>query len=236
MFLIFIDKIVGILCAFRILKNTPYNSGKLNIGYIMKFKMLKAAFVGLILTVSGLANAALIPFVINQTFSQGSATSDIAEVSVSLGGAGAFTVDPGFSNFYFDFVFPGAGTFSTISTAIEGYFFLNSYQIGETVGAANFGSNVSDSGDWDTILVFNQTAGVWGSDHSGYLGFLTSDSLYGWISYNFTRESDLSTISFLSGAYNDVANADARISVPEPSTLVILALGLIGLGARRFKK
>lgn len=195
------------------------------------------AGVGLLLS-SSFANAGIISFDINQTFSQGSG-ADLPTTSVSIGGAGSFEVDPGGSSAYFDFRFPGAGTFSTTSQQASGYYFLRSYAGGESVGAANFGSHLSVNNDWDTILVGGSTAGVWGATHNGFLGFLTDSSLYGWIKYEFTRST--STLRLLDGAYNDVANADiiaggTSVSVPEPTSIALLGLGALGIALSRRKK
>lgn len=200
---------------------------------------MKNIIVGLSLLLSScLASAGIINFDINQSFSQGNGTSDLSPTSVSLGAAGTFIVDPGASSNYFDFVFSGTGTFSTINTQLGSYYFLDSYVLGETVGAGNFGMQVSSGGDWDTILVSNQTAGVWNTTHSGYVGFKTDANLFGWIGYDYTRSAGTSTINFLSGAYNDIANADIVISgaiVPEPESIALLGLSLLGFGLLRRK-
>lgn len=203
----------------------------------MKFKVWKLGITTLLLLGSAFSYATTIPFSINQTYSQG-AGGDLAETAISLGGAGSFFLDPGSSGDYFDFRRPGGGTFSTINTQIGGYYFLDSYALGETIGISNFGNHVSTGDDWDTILVNLSTAGVWGATHSGYLGFNTGAGLFGWIEYDFIKSGALSTIEFLDGAYNDVARADiiAGQAVPVPTTLALFGIGLAGLGLARRKK
>lgn len=184
---------------------------------------------------AGISSASVVNFSITGTYTQGG-VADLPETTIGLGGAGSFVLDPGFSGDYFDFKRPGGGTFSTIATQIGGYNFLRSYSAGDTIGAATFGSHTSVVDDWDTILVNGQTAGVWGTTHSGYLGFQTLAGNFGWVQYDFSRSGSQSTISFLNGAYDDVAGASIMTTaVPEPEAyaLMLAGLGLIGITRRR---
>lgn len=189
------------------------------------------------------AQAAVIQFEINRTWSQGVGTSDIPATNVSLGGAGHFVLDPGFSDAYFDFTFNGPGRFSTnANEVIEGYYFLRSYGEGEFIGPDNFGNNTSTEG-WDTILVDNRTAGVWGESHDGFMGFRTNENIYGYIAYTLIRQSGQSILTLLDGAYQSQAGVgiftpNSVSEVPLPAAVWLFASGLLGLAGfkRRQRK
>lgn len=201
-------------------------------------KTLLAAAAALLTTFTA-ANAAVMGFANTGGGTQGGGTSDLTAAAQSLGGAGGFTLDPGFSGRYFDFTFSGSGTFSTTADQISGYYFLRSFAAGDTIGAGTFTSHTSVLGDWDTILVNDQTAGVWGASHSGFLGFLGDAGHYGYLAYDFTRSGLLSTISFNNGAYESVAGQSITIpsAVPLPATGLLLVGALGGIaGLRRRKK
>lgn len=189
---------------------------------------------------AGLAGAGVVPFSITGTYSQGASSGDLGAPTISLGGAGSFVLDPGASGAYFDFKRPGGGTFSTINTQIEGYYFLRSYSSGDVIGAGNFGSHVSAVDDWDTILVNNATAGAWGASHAGYLGFNTAANHYGWVQYNYTRSGSTSTLQFLGGAYSNVAGADiaagSTSSIPEPMSLGLVGAALVAASLVRRRR
>lgn len=189
---------------------------------------------------AAVAGAGVVPFSITGTYSQGGGSGDISTTTIGLGGAGSFVLDPGSSGTYFDFRRPGGGTFSTINTQIEGYYFLRSYSAGQVIGTGNFGSHVSAVDDWDTILVSNATAGAWGASHAGYLGFTTATNNYGWVQYNFTRSGSVSTLQFLSGAYSDVAGADitagSTSSIPEPMSLGLVGAALVAASVVRRRR
>ena len=187
------------------------------------------------------AQATVMQFDINETWSQGIGTNNIGGVNVSLGGAGHFVLDPGASSRYFDFTFNGSGSFSTnADERINGYYFLRSYGEGEFIGSDNFGDN---GGGWDTILVNNQTAGVWGESHEGFMGFRTNENLYGYIAYTLVRQSGLSTLTLLDGAYQSQAGVGiftpgAVSEIPLPAAVWLFASGLLGLAGfkRRQRK
>ncbi len=205
----------------------------------MKNKPLIGLAIGaLMILQSASAVAATVAFGINKAYTQGVGVTDLPTTSISLGGAGNFNLDPGGSGNYFDFQFQNTGTFSTINTQIGGYYFLRSYAAGEIIGASNFGVNESAVNDWDTILVNGATAGVWGSSHRGYLGFVSDSNLYGWILYSFTKTATTSTLSLLNGAYNDLVNANiiAGNAVPVPGAVWLFGSGIAGLISMRKRK
>jgi hypothetical protein len=162
--------------------------------------------------------------------------------TIGLGGLGSFQLDPGGGNQFFDFAKPGGGTFSTIDSSYDGYYFLRSYTAGTIISTKNFGFNISNifagESDWDSILVAGFTAGAWTSSHNGYLGFRTAAGNFGYIEYDYTRLSSVSTITFLSGAYESVANVGITTPgtyVPEPTSTALFGLGLLGFAVSRRK-
>lgn len=200
-------------------------------------KHLRTLAAATALIATGTASAGVVGFAINGSYSQGVGMSDTYD-TISLGGAGSFILDPGSSSAYFDFQRPGGGTFSTIGTQLFGYYFLRSYGAGDLIGSGTFGDHASVASDWDSILVENQTGGAWSASHEAFLGFRTAAGNYGYIEYDFTRVNSVSTISFLSGAYESTAGVAIQTpgaaDVPEPASIALLGLGVLGfLGARR---
>jgi hypothetical protein len=216
---------------------------------------LCAAGAGLSL-VASLAGAAVVPFAISGTYEQGTGIADIPVTVIGLGGAGSFRLDPGALGDAFDFDRTDGGFFSTSLLEVNGQLFLRSYTAGEVIGFGNFGFAYGPGlvGYSYTILGTGSVAGIagiaerpWSQSHDGYLGIATalSNARYGWIEYSFRRSQipNLSTITFLRGAYSDVAEEavtagfpPTAAAVPIPTTIALLGLGLVGIGAARRKQ
>ena len=203
------------------------------------------AYVVMLFTISGQLQAGVINFAINQGWTQGGNSTDQPIVTIDLPGTDDFQVDPGFSGRYLDVSFKengGGGTFSTINTQIDGYYFLRNYSVGEIVGLGNFGDHASPVNDWDSILVNDQTVGGWGASHNGALGFRTDAGQFGYINYSFARVGLLSTLNLRDGSYETISGQNITVvgvaAVPEPSALSIWCIaGLsVGVVARRKKR
>jgi len=196
----------------------------------MKFKFLKAAVVGAVLSVSGFANSALVLLVDLTVEDQLtiSATSGLSLATVS----GSDTV--GFS--LMDLL--GSSGFS--DTLVSG-----------SLTSANQTSNgspiLSNSGGSNNLNVWGITDDPFMTFTAGSLAFsgqvmtnvdaatyanllagqISGDVLAPFDNFIVTDESQASLI----GTWERVVQ-----DVPEPSTLAIFALGLMGLASRRFMK
>lgn len=200
----------------------------------MKFKMLKAAFVGLALTLGGFANAGLITTGFN-------------------GQTGCVNC----GNFFDVSVFASDITFESLEVNIE----VGLTDILVYLKSGTYTGFESDSSSW-TLMSTSSVSGL-GQGFSTFVDItnftLSANSNYG---IYIMQESGA---VFYDGIGQTISNSDLQLSlgtsginyfsttlynprswngtinytvsdVPEPSTLAILALGLIGLGARRFKK
>ena len=180
----------------------------------MKFKMLKATFAAMVLMASGFANAALIYSDETPITASGQSFSD------------SVTLSELYENVVLNFVakgdFGSNSVVETISFSIDGVNLLvwtwDTPGITVVSNVVNFDVTLSGTISISQLL--------WST--------LASDDVLNFVWQNsravnpYPTEGGSDFVSFsLTG---DV------VETPEPSTLAILAIGLIGLGARRFKK
>lgn len=187
-------------------------------GILMNIKFLKMAFVGLVLTVSGFANAT--PIALNY---------DVSDI-----GGGLF-------NYEFSLVLDNND---------------NSWAAGQGWGWFIFGDSTNSPSPLTNFVgdTSDLPIGPWSSftySSGGHNGPTLGSPLNYWIpaaigevlNWSGTSTANLAqgellftTLMTQNGAVAanfDVAN---KVNVPEPSTLAILALGLIGLASRRFMR
>ena len=219
----------------------------------MNIKMLKAAAAGLILSTSTFANAGLIAFTdeaswlaavgsvdgtidfndISSDTSINESTYEYDFFNISESGAGSFRLD----------TMPGN---SSSGTGIDNTTFLS--MVGATSGSSNmsitfdvslealaFDTYNYDCGNDNSNIAINGVSlgatPTSGGCPSGTLGF------FGVIA---TGGSVISSLNFLpvrtSGTYNGFDNFQYSTSIPEPTTVAIFGLALMGLASRRFKR
>ena len=200
----------------------------------MNIKMLKATLAGLILSISSLANAGIIELTwdtslsdtdvvgtnigdnVSLVFRFNSTTNDLSNLVLN-------------KNSFMDYSFHlDDGRFVTFDLLESGYInsgyennsFFSFDALGDLVGIESF--YILDTSVVSNIVGVNGTSQ--GMFNNGANCFLCGGSQYFGVN---NVASGLSTSSWAVSQSQDV---------PEPSTLAIFALGMIGLASRRFKK
>ncbi len=223
----------------------------------MNLKVLKAAAAGLIISVSSFANAAIIPFGIQDDIDITTVTNDWgwSLCHQETYGTSGTTIDNLFDDCSGNYVMLASGLTSsstldlaaaalltdvTTYTARDETHLANGaewYFNGGSLGFAPQGASIlQNSADVNATGLFGGTAIDSTSDFrlswhtSGGYGNAPTQLDGGWRSGSNTN---------LNSAQNwnrYVFSINTAAEVPEPSTLAVLALGLMGIASRRFKK
>ena len=206
----------------------------------MKFKILKVAIVSIFLSVSSFASATLIPFGIQTDIDTSTLTNNGWSLNFqsSWGSQDAHDYDM-FAGIALDeYVFIGALDIGTNNIALGSavlYSDLLNYTLGNATNDYN-GASWYFRNDYSMGFVdIGETVTLNSADTSADNGALSKlswhmhdDYTAGYKVGNYASNS--------SGVYEKVVFRASAIDVPEPSTLAIFALGIMGLAARRFKK
>lgn len=213
----------------------------------MKFKFLKIALVGFVLSVSGLANVANAGLIIgNLNYENGDTF-----VSDSLNNVNWMRFDANGARGSLASV---SAMFSDINSEFYGYTIAGTTYADKFLAAA-FGITIQPNalGNSGTLangldgVAFTQVMGDgYTANSNNVWKFAANDDLTGngvdnYVSQgssftNLRRDNEFSIDSW-AGSMSFLAYKETEISeVPEPTSLAIFALGLMGLGYRRFKK
>jgi hypothetical protein len=209
----------------------------------MKFKIIKAVFLGLVLSVSSIANAALI---IN-IYESGNNVEVTYSGSINLDSTLGFRDTSKAINGYL----ASEGGIGISSGAID--YYEISASSWTPFGTGGFGTWDATSGDalmlsTDSYLAL-ASGYISGKTLSGTaikvnssfaaLGFtvgsFATQLVNGDCSQTVTVNVRQVPVQLFNGDCSETVTVNVH-QVPVPTTLAILALGLIGLGARRFKK
>jgi len=223
-------------------------------GLKMNIKMLKAALAGLVLSVSGFSNATLITFndaalfeaaagtLNTEDFSSEAVEYSTANYSGVFGGFTLTSLSNGDNNGILNSLIASSGA-GDVSNGI-GFFGQNFYGWGNNDGGLgpqsnfSFSSSISafgfdyfnaDFSDSYNITVNGSVLNTIATNSNGFFGVIA-------VGENITSAiiTNLTTGGYVGAAGLD--NVRVSVQVPEPSTLAIFALGIMGLASRRFKK
>jgi hypothetical protein len=207
----------------------------------MKFKTLNALIAGLVLSVSSVANAGIL---LSEDFDPIDSTNWSIINGEVLGTP---------SNEFYDgnaLYFEGSGIRAASTNSYDlstGGILSFVLKIGGSDDTSTFedaeaGEDVAiqyslSNGDWTDLLVIDTEdtgySGVWGEVSINLTG-LTSDTSFRWVQISHSGSV------FDNWAIDNVQLINnigpSSITVPEPTTIAILGLALIGLASRRFKK
>jgi hypothetical protein len=188
--------------------------------------MLKAAVAGLVLSISGFANAGLIV----KTIEIENALGQYLQVSEFVAWGTNSNSDLALT--------------SAFATASGSDYYLGNQSCSSSTSDASCVLNGSGPTAWNNIYHGNSASSVLtitlatASEINWFEIFGRTDCCGNRDVYNVSlfdaQGTEVHTSSNLSA--NNRAHSTGRVDVPEPTTLAIFALGIMGLAARRFKK
>ena len=195
----------------------------------MKFKYLNTALAGIILATSCLVNVANAGLITYTDSTNTWVYSDFLNTGVddyTRTGSGVLANDGGTligggSHFLWNSGLRGGGVATHDWSSYTDYYFPGGYQI-EVIGAKWTNIDVRSQG--------NQGEGIFGYQHEGNTRLVGAPIADGTVLDGvFTLDN-----SGANATWSYTENSTSQI--PEPSTIVIFALGVLGLASRRFKK
>jgi len=187
----------------------------------MKFKFLKITFSALIIALSGVANAGLI------TLDPDSLTTPGGSVTYT----GLITPTTTFSDAIFTLNI--AGDFDNNDSSESVLISVEGFSLGRIFDNIT-GNDLFDFSNDDYIGSHNNMVNMTGVAVIAQTDWMTiiADGMVS-ITFDFSSGVDCCTSPYAFTSGNITFDS---VSVPEPSTLAIFALGMIGLASRRFKK
>jgi len=201
----------------------------------MNFKFLKTALTSAILLVSSFVNAGIIYDVQNGTLMGASGIEINGEIySVSFVDGSCETAYVGCDSNLFDFT--TVGTAEMAFNALIDQVFLDAVSVNGVIYNFDTNFNLTNgcaySGLCEIWVPYERVSdtnvkSVWGYNHSNEANDrIMSNNYISPISYGNTQTYMI---------FTDFVRMEVE-TVPEPSTLAIFALGIMGLASRRFKK